>query len=674
VLALGLALAVFLLNRRPEHSSSTPVLAVAPIHQVPARRDSTEALPIADLLATSLARLPSMQVLSNARLIEIEQSLTRNGTAPPVTEIARRAQATELLGGTVYRIGTDSMVLELQRIDVRSGKVLHGYRVGASDVFTLVDRATAEIARAAAVARPAEGIADVTTRSLVAFRFYQEGLRSFYNNDLSAARRLFQSAVGEDSAFAMAMWYLGRTDGATENPAGWEHYASALRLAAGASERERWLITSSYLIADSRATARIVAESLTTRFPSDPDGLWLLGVAAAVASDYELGANMLRRAIAVDSTLEVHAGPACRLCDAYESLIYLYLSADSIATARSVAEESVRRVPASARAWAMLAHVAWAQDDSLRAFAAEAESRKLMPNVGQAEISPAVLRLLWRGDYEQGLDRMISLGSLHPGVRPDARWYAVIALRNLGRLREALDLSWGRVPGNEPRAVLNVAVDTLLPTLVRFEQGDARPCVALFARPGRRRDPTFRMQWPGHAAREEAWEWARLAMCRAEARDTGSLAAIADTLQRLGAISGYGRNQRLHHYVRGLLWKARGNEEEAAAEFRAAISSPNLGFTRINYELGKALLSLQRPVEAVAILQPALRGDLDASNLYVTRTEIHELLAMAWERAGRADSAGAHWGAVEGAWRHADPQFRARYEFARARLATGAGR
>ncbi|HSQ29771.1 MAG TPA: hypothetical protein VLN49_07975 [Gemmatimonadaceae bacterium] len=46
---------------------------------------------------------------------------------------------------------------------------------------------------------------------------------------------------------------------------------------------------------------------------------------------------------------------------------------------------------------------------------------------------------------------------------------------------------------------------------------------------------------------------------------------------------------------------------------------------------------------AIAVLQPALRGPLDASNLYVTCTELHELLAQAWDAAGARDSAAAHY-------------------------------
>jgi tetratricopeptide (TPR) repeat protein len=156
----------------------------------------------------------------------------------------------------------------------------------------------------------------------------------------------------------------------------------------------------------------------------------------------------------------------------------------------------------------------------------------------------------------------------------------------------------------------------------------------------------------------------------AAAGDTTALAARADSIERLGERSGYGRDQRLNHYVRGLLLAARGDPEGAAAEYRAAIWSPTFGFTRVNYELARALLALGRPTEAVSTLQAALRGDIEASNLYVTRTELHETLGDAWRAAGRVDSARVHYAAVVDAWRGGEPRFRARWERAR-RLAVG---
>ena len=81
---------------------------------------------------------------------------------------------------------------------------------------------------------------------------------------------------------------------------------------------------------------------------------------------------------------------------------------------------------------------------------------------------------------------------------------------------------------------------------------------------------------------------------------------------------------------------------------------------------------VRRPAEAVAVLQPALRGGVEASNLYVTRTDLHEALGQAWEalgtRAGR-DSAVAHYRIVARALASGDPSAAVRAAGARDRLA-----
>src|SRR4029079_3189611 len=111
----------------------------------------------------------------------------------------------------------------------------------------------------------------------------------------------------------------------------------------------------------------------------------------------------------------------------------------------------------------------------------------------------------------------------------------------------------------------------------------------------------------------------------AAAGDTAAVRALADSVERWGAGSAYGRDRKAHHYLRGLVLAAADRHEDAVREFRAAMHSPSLGFTRVNYELARSLLRLGRPAEAIATLQSALRGELYASCMYVTRSELHEL-------------------------------------------------
>ena len=130
----------------------------------------------------------------------------------------------------------------------------------------------------------------------------------------------------------------------------------------------------------------------------------------------------------------------------------------------------------------------------------------------------------------------------------------------------------------------------------------------------------------------------------------------------------YGRDRRAHHYLRGMLAEMNGRHEEAIAHLKQAIHSRTYGFTLVNYELGKIYLRLNRPTEAVPILRSALFGEIDGSNLYITRTELHQLMAKSFERLNQRDSAAYHYRAVAKALARSDSRFRPQLDSARAWL------
>ena len=97
------------------------------------------------------------------------------------------------------------------------------------------------------------------------------------------------------------------------------------------------------------------------------------------------------------------------------------------------------------------------------------------------------------------------------------------------------------------------------------------------------------------------------------------------------------------------------------SEFVSANYSWPLGYTRVNYEYARGALALGRPRDAIYPLQAALRGGLEGPQLYLTQTELHELLGQAFEAAGMPDSVMPHYGYVARMWAGADREFRARF-------------
>jgi predicted Zn-dependent protease len=263
------------------------------------------------------------------------------------------------------------------------------------------------------------------------------------------------------------------------------------------------------------------------------------------------------------------------------------------------------------------------------------------------------------------VDRACSegLSGTDDATRAQYRWYCVIVLRMEGRFRDALMLARdGRSPWP------NSARRPLPPELyeqasVHLDAGAALVAAKEFRAILAAQD-TARMP-DGIRARQTAWLLTLVATASVAGGDTLTARVLVDSIERVGRLSGFRRDPLLHHFVRGLLEAAAHHDDAAVREYRAAMDSPTYGYTRINYELGRSLLALHRATEAIPVVQAALRGGIEGSNLYVTRTALHELLAQLFDAAGRRDSAASHYSSVERAWRSADPSLRPRYDAAR---------
>jgi tetratricopeptide (TPR) repeat protein len=646
------------LSLRPG-GTDVPVVAIG---EISPRGDADTlglAKSVVDMLATNLARVPSLRVVSSVRMYELIAAL-HDGTEPPAwASAARRAGADELVEGSLYRSGGE-LRLDVRRVDLRTGAVSRAYSVRGSDPFDLVDRATAEIAADLGLSFGETRFADATTRSLVAYRFYEEGLRSWAIADSRAASRLFDAAVAEDSTFAMALHYALRTRAAKNLPVSPFERATLMRLAARATERERLLIHSAWTNAKSPAFVAI-AETLAVRYPTEPDGHYLLGVARFGVGDFVGALPHFRRVIEMDSLGLRGTSARCRACDALSMTAETYVFLDSAAAAERLARDWLRVQPQSAQPWHGLARSLEIQGRFDEALVSRHKAVSLDPEWEYETVYPATVRLR-AGDFrraDQLLREIASDGSVDD--RSKALWFLTISLRNQGRLTEALDAARRLVAMNGPLGVAAMQHEAQ----VLFEMGRFRAAVAHFDSVAHVTPPAVNDEW---ITRHRTWNLTHSAAPLAALRDTAALAALADSVQWWGERSGYERDLRLHHHVRGLLDALRGRLEPAAGEFQRAIYSPTTGYTRTNLESARVLIALGRPRDAVALLQSSLRGELQASNLYVTRTELHELLGVAWQAAGQRDSAIVHSERVLDAWRDADVSFHARRDSVRARL------
>jgi predicted Zn-dependent protease len=388
----------------------------------------------------------------------------------------------------------------------------------------------------------------------------------------------------------------------------------------------------------------------------------------------------LRLAIENDST-GLSVTPAqgtghawCRACDAFYILVLAEIESDSLSAAERTAREWIRRRPSDPRPWMKLADVydlAGRLDDA-RAARRESTRRLGHDPADAGSAADAIFRArlaMHAGEFRTAdaiLDEDIASGDWR--IRWGALWWRIISLRQQGRMREALQRATDLIreeearPGpHEPGSLGQIGRAQVL-----FELGQSREAAARFeaiaVAPIVGDAPALT---PGRAARRGAWMLTQAAKVYAAIGDTAQLVRLGAAVERYGHNTSNGRDRRLHHYVRGLLLEARHDWAGAEAEFRLAMSSPNLGYTRINLELARTLVAENRPREAIPVLQAALRGGLEASNFYVTHPELHEALGRVFAAVGERDSARVHLARVAAAWSAGDPPYRARAALAR---------
>ena len=604
------------------------------------------------LLNINLARIPGLDLISERRMSEVAVGMRSDDLAA----VARAAGAREIIEGVLTHRSDGTLRADLRRTDLATGKSRAAYTVEGAEFTQLADLLTEQVARDLNVPSPAvrrEG----TTSSLVAYRFYEQGLRAYHLNDLTAARRFLAAALSEDSTFAMAAFYMGlAVPGDSADP----YFARALRHTQHTNERERLLISVAWgkRMADPRVAAW--ADTLVTRYPSEPDAHLVHGQVLMAGAAPLSALPHFRRVVAMDSTTG-RTQPRCRACDGLAGMIEVYRMVDSLGAAERAARTWLRWQPRSVLAWAALSVALGESGRLAEAHAAVDSSMKYGSG------SDPLWHAVWwfrAGDYAS-VDRACELAeqSQTPDVRLDVLWTRVISFRAQGRLRDALAAAreYRRYKGGLGRAG---DADGLLEAVVLAENGEPRKAGLLFDSLA----TLTRAPFASRLGASRAWNWTHAAGAYALAGDTTMLERLEDSVRVNGAVASE-RHQRLHHYVHGLLLAARGKPADAAESFRKALWIRQQTHVRIYLELARALVAAGRPAEAIRPLIEGLKGPISAVGLYATPTELQELLAVAYERSGQPDSALAQYKAVARAWRNADPQFAARRATVAVRIA-----
>jgi serine/threonine protein kinase len=169
---------------------------------------------LTDMLVTNLSQSPTLRVLSTSRLYQLlDEEGQRDApaiSADVVGQVARRADVATALVGSFVRAGSQIRI-QAQLQDPSSGEVLASERVEGDveeGLFALVDELTARIRERLELQAMTEGghpkLADVTTTSVNAYRYYAQGMLHHERLEEQEARAMLEKAVAADPGFATA--------------------------------------------------------------------------------------------------------------------------------------------------------------------------------------------------------------------------------------------------------------------------------------------------------------------------------------------------------------------------------------------------------------------------------------------------------------------------------------
>ncbi len=571
--------------------------------------------------------------------------------------LAGRLGATWQIDGGITH-GPDRYVLDLHVRSVRRGMLRANVTVTAPDLISVVDQATARLV--AALDAPAAGprLEDVETGSVDAYRSFVAGLQLRSEGRAEDARRAFDAAIAADSNFVSAVVERLLIPGG--NPVAAQRVRRLYaRLHDGAPQFDRLALqTLDAFYGGDAPQSEALARRLVARFPRDPRSYEYLDLILSLHGRFREATRALRARLALDS-LASAGGEPCGLCTSYAELATEYLVQGDLPGAERVARRGVQLQPLNATNWADLAQILVAQGRYPAALQAQARAAELAPTE-PATAADVVRRQIEARQYAAA-DRTIrrwrlAAGPEYEDVTTDLQ---ATLLREEGRYREAAAVLERYLARDTAAYAMALLLGHTLAASGQAEAAERILETRSASHPWLLPDAADR--FAGEAARAFAWPHALLAdaLYLAASRDTARLAALADSIQVIGARSYFARDWTLYHHVRGLIAMRASRWAEAERELTAARFS-RVGWTRTLAELARAELHLGKAAAALNTLRDAYQATLDGSGRYATRSELDLLMVQAFAAVGQRDSAVTYARYLRAAWAGADAPIKAR--------------
>jgi len=603
---------------------------------------------VTNLLITGLSGSQYLNVVSSQRLYDILKLLGKEGAKVidknVASQVATKAGAKWMLLGSILQI-EPQVVLTSQLVEVESGKVLASQRItgdAGENIFSMVDRLTVEVKKGLSL--PAEAqkeeipkVADVTTHSPEAYRFYLEGLDYYNKLYTTEAEKSFQKALEFDSTFAMAYFRLALLKAGSEQK---KLIAKAVEYIDKVSQKEKYYIK--VLEADvSGNDAQCIKwlEKLTEGYPQEKEAFLLSGHHFYDLWQFEEAVRYYNKAIEIDP---LYKGAYNMLAYTYDQLGDFEKSLWAINKYISIAPDEANPYDSRADLYSYNGRLDQAIESYKKASEIKPDFYMSLAKLGHM--------YLFKKEYakaESCYQRLCS--SSDEGRRSEGRTYLAYIPLYQGKFDQALEvLDDGIAADRMEQAEQQQNVNKHFLKACIYEE---KKNLDLALREAEIGMEIYKKVYPDNPVNYRPFYTHLLA-------ESGKIAK-AEELARTLKKNIEEKNPALMHFywlALGFIELAKGNTKAAVTYLGKADQEAISPLFQLRYSLGKTYVESDRLGEAVSELEKALsRYDEIRANFAIWAVKAYYFLGLAYEKSGWNKKAIEKYEEFLEIWKDADP-------------------
>ncbi len=603
---------------------------------------------ITSLLITDLSESQYMRVVSRQRLYDIlklmgKEDLTAidKGVA---SELARKAGVKWILTGDILQT-EPNIVLTSDVSEATTGEILATQRITGEegeDLFSVVDKLSAQIKEDLSLPEQAKremdrAVADVTTHSPEAYRYYLEGIDYYNKVYFTEAAKSFEKALEYDSTFAMAYFKLALLKKGQKRK---ELIAKAVGYSDRVSQKEKHYIEALELdVSGNYGQAIKELQKLVQRYPEEKEAFYWLGGYYYALKQSDRAILQLNKAIEID--------PLYKL--AYNLLAYVYndigdfdKSIWAINEYISIAPDEANPYDSRADLYAYNRKIDQAIESYKKALDIKPDFYLSLAKLGHMYLS--------KREYVKAESCYKELSSSsEKDARSEGRTYLALIPLYQGKFEEALEILDDGIAADRMEQAEGVQ-NAYKHNLKAFIYEEKKNLI-LALNEGEIASEIYERAYPENPVSLRPFHIHLLA-------ESGKIAEAEEVARTLKKHIEEKEPTLIHFYwmALGFIELAKGNAEAAATHLEKANEEAMSPPFQLRFSLARAYLESDRLGEAVSELEKALsRYDEIRAYFTIWAVKAHYLLGLAYQKSGWDKKAIEEYEEFLEIWKDADP-------------------